>query len=189
MLGLLGDIHDPGCQRRIVIPDSWQVKAEFSEDGRYRFLLEHRWQETGDLVGFLLMNPSGADQCFLDATTLKTAKMARRWGYAGQIIVNVSPYRRTDSTKLSEHEVPAEMRSRNFRAVLTAMERAKLCIVAHGALPTQQMRQDAAYLDNELTKRYNAHVLGVSMTGIPLHPMSRGKRHVSVFAEPQVWRR
>jgi len=77
--------------------DVHTVGAEWSECGRYRYALWRIWGEPGEAAAaFIGMNPSSADEHHDDATARKCGQYARRWGYAGMLMLNLWAIRGTD---------------------------------------------------------------------------------------------
>lgn len=69
--------------------------ARFSDDNRYRYWLERRWDDGPPLV-FVMLNPSLAAHDRTDPTVSSCVNRAVAWGYGGLIVVNIfariSPY-------------------------------------------------------------------------------------------------
>lgn len=186
--GLFAVGHDPGCARLWPVPDHWKVEAKFSERRTYRFLLTHRWDDR-PLVLFLLMNPSGADERFLDATTKKTAGMAMGWEYGGQVIANVSPYRRTDSTRLKEYQHLPGILEYNYEVIHEAASSVERVVIAHGHMPTRILQHWAETIVHGLAIIHPLYVLGLApRSGEPMHPLARGRNQISLDVRPQLWR-
>jgi hypothetical protein len=77
--------------------------ACFGPDRLERFALWRRWSDAPSL-GFLLMNPSIADEDRLDQTLKRCASWATDLGYGGMEIVNVFPLVSTDPRGLGAHD-------------------------------------------------------------------------------------
>lgn len=77
--------------------DVHTVGAEFSDCGLYRYALWRIWGAPGGpIAAFIGMNPSSADAHHDDATVRKCGQYARRWGYAGMLMINLWAIRGTD---------------------------------------------------------------------------------------------
>lgn len=83
--------------------------AMISPCQKFRYVLRRRWAteplfqvepSRGDLVTFLMLNPSTADADVDDPTLAKCVAMARRWGYAGLVLVNLFAFRSKEPTDL-----------------------------------------------------------------------------------------
>lgn len=63
--------------------------AEFSECGKYRYLLWRKWDESKPMVMFIGLNPSTANATKDDPTIRKVKGFAQRWGFGGVYMVNL----------------------------------------------------------------------------------------------------
>ena len=66
--------------------------AFFSEDGKYRFALWRRWDNTKPLIMFIGLNPSTANQTEDDPTIRRVKRFASDWGFGGVYMLNLFPY-------------------------------------------------------------------------------------------------
>lgn len=66
--------------------------ANFSDDGRYRYQLWRCWDRALPLIGFVMLNPSIADDVNPDPTAKRCEGFARRDGFGGFVIGNLSPF-------------------------------------------------------------------------------------------------
>lgn len=78
--------------------------AEISGCKQFRYLLSRRWAN-GLALTFIMLNPSTADALEDDHTIRKCIGFAKRFGFAGIVVVNLFAYRATD---------PAELRRAGF---------------------------------------------------------------------------
>ncbi len=72
----------------------------FSEDGVYRYTLEHRWDEdtpsyARKTVVWVMLNPSTADGQSLDPTLRRCKGFSKALGAGGMVILNLFAYRAT----------------------------------------------------------------------------------------------
>lgn len=168
--------HDPGCKRLLPIPSEWRVGATFDGDNdEYRYTLEYVWDESRPLVGWSLMNPSGATPRHGDMTVMRTASISKRWGYGGQIIVNACALRGTQPSMLLTYPDPAG--PRNLTMIRIVARSVGMIVVAHGKLPGGLQHHAEAMVRalREARPDLALHVLGLSGDGTPLHPLTRGK--------------
>jgi hypothetical protein len=178
-------MHDPGCKRPIRLPKGIRVAATFGGANEcYRYKLEHCWSSGASRVLFALMNPSAASLDFTDATVAKCGRLARRWGFDGLLIGNACAYRATDRRRLLE--VPDPVGPGNHQALLEMAEQADLLIVGHGQLPGDLQKYADAMVEVLRSTGKPLHVLAVR-NGCPVHPLARGKAHVSEDAKPLLW--
>lgn len=77
--------------------------AEFSADRLHRFLLWRIWSPPpGKLLGFVMLNPSIADETRDDPTTTRNCARARLLGYAGIVQANLYSFRTPSPKVLKE---------------------------------------------------------------------------------------
>jgi hypothetical protein len=73
--------------------------ADISQCGRYRY----RWGQSSEgkgYLGFLMFNPSTADDREDDATIRKCTGFALQWGYSGFIVLNLYALRSSDPREI-----------------------------------------------------------------------------------------
>ena len=78
-----------------------QSEAHFSDCEKYRYWLRRDWDASKDAISFLMLNPSTADEVDNDPTIERCQRRAITMGYGSMIIVNLFPFRMTDSTLLN----------------------------------------------------------------------------------------
>jgi hypothetical protein len=166
--------------------------AKFSDDRRMRYRLRRQiganTSAWANRVVFVMCNPSLADAFKPDRTVAKCVKFARRWGGSVLEVVNlfalISPY----PTDLLDH--PRLLRGddiENDREILEACTWPNARVIAAwgkwGALDGR-----AAYVRGLLRERHiKLEALRFTQEGFPTHPLARGKHHVPIDLEPQVW--
>ena len=135
----------------------------FSEDGRYRYRLERRWDD-GLAVTFVLLNPNQADATTDDPTIRRCVGFAKRWGHGRLTVVNLFAWRARHPSELRNVSDPVG--TDNESHLRDAIAGAS-CVVAawgnHGAL-----------LDRDRVVRPwlgPVWCLGVNRTGQPRHPL------------------
>lgn len=69
--------------------NSSKRSAIFSEDRKYRYLLERNWQDTLKPIAFIGLNPSTANEEENDPTIRRVINFAKRWGYGGVRMYNL----------------------------------------------------------------------------------------------------
>lgn len=141
--------------------------AEFSGDGRYRYRLMRRWS-TGDVVTWILLNPSTADENKLDPTLRRCTTYSREWGYGGMEIVNIFGFRSTDPHKLLEVDDPNG--PDNDSRIMLACTGAGLVVAGWGCHPlVKQTGRDRQVLD--LLRPRVIYSLHTTKEGFPSHPL------------------
>ena len=141
--------------------------ADISLCGRYRYSLRRTWGDADPLV-FVMLNPSTADAEKDDPTIRRCNGLARREGYSGIVVVNVSPYRATDPRDLAGLDdmtlTGGEWAASRVGAALDG--RAGPVVVAWGAHPLARRLWRSLPLGGE-----RLVCLGVTKDGSPRHPL------------------
>lgn len=66
------------------------------DDAIFRFKLGRTWDVYTPPIMFCALNPSKATHLVSDSTVSRCCLDAKRWGFGGMFMMNVSPYRSTD---------------------------------------------------------------------------------------------
>ncbi len=180
--------------------------ARFSEDRTMRYRLaralvpgtleivdgivrSHALIHEGPLlhVVFLMLNPSTADAFKLDPTVTNCVKFARRWGAHILEVVNLFAFR----SPYPEYLVAASKSGASMGA--DPMNNDAIVRACHGLVI-------AAFGNHgELRDRGNAvvamlraigvklHHLGMTKSGMPKHPLARGKHRIPDDQQPIPW--
>jgi hypothetical protein len=167
------DRHDPGGKVRLKVTSDVVSRAEFSADGRYRTVLERRWdgQPFGSpgIVAWLMMNPSTADEQVDDPTVRRARDFTRRWGFGAMVVLNAFALRATRPAMLLEAEDPVG--PGNDEAILEWSRRADRLVVAWG-LPPKPLRGRSRDLAAMLAGAgVQPMALRVTQCGQPGHPL------------------
>lgn len=83
-----------------------ESSAEISRDGVYRYRLLRRWEREGEVLRWIMLNPSTADASLDDPTIRRCMGFARDWGYSGIVVHNLYALRATDPRELRSHPDP-----------------------------------------------------------------------------------
>lgn len=78
--------------------------AWLSDCGVYRYALWRIWDKALPILVVCMLNPSTADASKNDPTARRVIFFAKREGYGGVLVVNLSPYRATDPKALKAAE-------------------------------------------------------------------------------------
>ncbi|MDP3088824.1 MAG: DUF1643 domain-containing protein [Methylotenera sp.] len=78
-----------------------QSEAHFSDCEKYRYWLRRDWDLSSEVISFLMLNPSTANEVDNDPTIERCQRRAIAMGYGSMIIVNLFPFRMTNSTQLN----------------------------------------------------------------------------------------
>ena len=87
-------------------PEYHETTALFSDDLVHRYFLKRIWKTPGDIVAFIGLNPSTADEEKNDPTVARCIGYAKRWGFGGMYMLNIFAYRSTDPKMLRKIEDP-----------------------------------------------------------------------------------
>ena len=98
MLILRRQLHPPRTSNKRPV----ERRATLSQCGRYRYFLSRVWDVTKPTLGFIMLNPSTADDVRDDPTIHKCMGFANRWGYGRIEVVNLFAYRATNPKVLRD---------------------------------------------------------------------------------------
>ena len=105
--------------------------ATISPCGKFRYSLRRTWGE-GNIVSFVMLNPSTADAEKDDPTIRRCIDFARRWNFGALEVVNLFAFRATNPRLLID--APDAIGPDNNLAISKAAERAASIVVAWGRL-------------------------------------------------------
>ena len=74
--------------------------AVFSDDRKYRYLLQRKINNAKNICVFICLNPSTADEKFDDPTVRRCIGYAREWGYGKLMLGNLYAYRATSPKEM-----------------------------------------------------------------------------------------
>lgn len=89
-----------------VVEGGVEGDATISEDGRYRYDLRRVFKSRKPLLGWVMLNPSTADETKLDPTLRRVKAYSSDWGYGGFVIRNLFALRATDPRELLTADDP-----------------------------------------------------------------------------------
>ena len=139
-------------------------QANISPCGTYRHRLYHRWGDRSRVCGFIMLNPSTADDVEDDPTVRRCRGFAEREGCNGMVIVNLYQLRATDPRELLRHPDPVGPGADQEIATVAQMCSGPL-IAAWGTKGGQRALQVAREWRGVLK------CLGVTKDGHPKHPL------------------
>lgn len=147
--------------------------ATLSKCGLYRYRLWRTWGP-GDVVTFVMLNPSTADADNDDPTIRKCMGFARRWGCGSLQVVNLAAFRCTDPRGLYNTRYPVSEPAKpqeNFKHLRDAIELAGTVVCAWG-VPGGELPNAAEMLEVMMAKwPTKLRVLGFNKDGTPKHPL------------------
>jgi hypothetical protein len=112
------------------VPEGGDGGAVITADRRYRYNLWRTWDRTLPVCGWVMLNPSTADETKLDPTLRRVLDYSRRWGYGGFVIRNLFAYRATDPCELLDADDPVGLENDAWLKGLT--NEAGLIVVGWG---------------------------------------------------------
>lgn len=154
-------------------------------DQMYRPWLKREWKPGGRLINFCMLNPSTARKDVNDPTVWGNEVRARRWGYGGMIITNLSDWRATDPRKMKQSIAPVS--GENYKYIVQAAEMSEVVVCAWGKDGNYEpwgngVSMAEAVLGGPLAP-YRLHALKLNKDGTPAHPLYLGYE-----LEPFLWR-
>jgi hypothetical protein len=166
---------------------------EFSDDETCRYEMRKWWDTALPWCAWLMLNPSHARADRSDMTNDRCNAFARRWGYGGNIVVNLYPLVSPAPAVMwawQDTEAAKPHLERNKDSIRRAGEEADLLIVAFGAQPGDR---DPYWRDLCLgvfsgVSGKPLHCIGTNLDGSPKHPLARGRNRVSDDQQPILWR-
>jgi len=144
-------------------------QAWFSLDDRYRYLLSRQWNEQGELMNWLMLNPSTANEQVNDPTVERCCRRAMHLGYGGVVVTNLFALRSTDPQALYQADDPVG--SDNLAVILQVASLADRVVCAWGAHGERWPAHVTAVCDQLDQMCIERWCLGVTMGGQPKHPL------------------
>jgi len=141
--------------------------AVFDASGLYRYSLWRAWYADHARVGFIMLNPSTADEQRDDPTIRRCIEFARAWQFGSVEAVNLFAYMATDMKELLKVDDPVGEENDCF--IEEAIERCSTVVVGWGTKGTL-LGRDRQVLQL-LTGKQDVYCLGVTKDGHPRHPL------------------
>jgi hypothetical protein len=151
-----------------------------SADGRFRYLLERTWDPSKSPLGFVMLNPSSADDVDDDPTARRCVGFAKREGAGGIVVANLFARIETDSRRLPEiwrrEGWAALVGPANDAAILELLIHTRRIVFAWGAVPPRVAAARPAAVEQRLRRaalgRVQIYRLGdLTADGDPRHPL------------------
>lgn len=156
--------------------------ASFSKCRKYRYSLTREWDSDGEMVMFIALNPSTADDRIDDPTIRRCIGFAKQWGFGRLVVTNLFGFRSSDpeSLRLVADPVGPE----NDDAIVRFGEAASRVVLAwgiHGGL-LERDREVLRLIDRP-------YCLGLTKDGAPRHPLYLpGETALIRFKKPKIVR-
>lgn len=142
----------------------------------HRYLLTRTWDVGRPAACFTLLNPARADHAVNDQTILRCMRWALRWGFGGIVVANAFSFRTAKPDELLAQDFGTAVGDENNEYIIRAVRSTNFTVVGWGNHARWNDR------DLEVLDLVRAHArpycLGVTLSGMPLHPMARGKHRV-----------
>lgn len=139
--------------------------AQFSDDGKHRFILWRVWNEKLPKVMFIGLNPSRADAETNDPTINRVISFAKSWGYGGIYMANCFTFITPYPEELKEYAIDSEFTDTILKHYA---KQCKLIIFCWG---TFKIVKETGR-DKQLMKIFpNAKVLKINIDISPRHPL------------------
>jgi hypothetical protein len=135
----------------------------------YRYRLDRHWSGGRGLCGFIMLNPSTADELSDDPTIRRCIGFAKGWGYSGLIVGNLFALRATDPTVLLVARDPVGGGA-NALALADLIEEAALIVCAWGQFAGVGEHGAKAIALVRARGRL-PHCLGLTSQRAPRHPL------------------
>lgn len=148
-------------------------EAKFSPHKAYRYILQMRWSEMRkhEMLAFIMLNPSTADEMKNDPTVERCERRARLDGYGGVIILNAYALRSTDPKALYKSDDP--IGPDNDLYIAEALAFPKPAVVCAWGHHIDKVRPGRSRRLLDLIRAHDIEpmCLGVTQDGHPKHPL------------------
>ena len=159
--------------------DTARSDAIYSDCERYRYALTRVWDDTGQRILFIMLNPSTATEMQNDPTVERCERRARTLGYGAFRVTNIFAWRDTD---------PRDMRAAidpvgpdNDKAIADGTRWADRIVAAwgtHGA----HLARGPQVADMLFASGQPVYTLGLTKHGHPKHPL-----YIAYTTQPSLW--
>jgi hypothetical protein len=144
--------------------------ASFDEKRIYRYALWRRWSTQGDLLLWVMLNPSTADEHVLDPTLRKVEGFSRRRGFGGFHIANVYAYRTPFPAVMfrGARQSALDIVGPDNDAQIIAAARVSASVVVGWG---KNAKRDRVQQVAEVLRPFKPMCLGRNNDGSPVHPL------------------
>lgn len=153
-----------------LLPDGAFVAARFSPCFTWRYVLRRRWSSAAP-IGFVLLNPSTADDRIDDPTIRRCIAYAKRWGHGGLVLGNLFAFRSTDPAALKTCSDPIGPQNDAALREVCAESAGGVVICGWGAHGSIYGRAREVLRSMRLEWGAKPHALAVTKGGEPGHPL------------------
>ncbi|MEM9581538.1 MAG: DUF1643 domain-containing protein [Pseudomonadota bacterium] len=164
---------------RRFLKDDAASTATYSDCEQYRYDLTRVWDEEGQKISFVMLNPSTATEIQNDPTVERCERRARALGFGAFRVCNIFAWRDTDPFKM--RKAPEPVGPANDQAIIDACHWADRVVCAwgtHGAHRARGPEVEALMRRTQV----DLYHLGLSKAGHPKHPL-----YISYAQQPELW--
>jgi hypothetical protein len=149
--------------------------AHFSPCEKFRYWLRRDWDLTKAPISFLMLNPSTADEMVNDPTIERCQRRAIAMGFGSMIIVNLFPFRMTDSKLLNTVDNLLGDAKEADGAIVQAVELSQMTVCGWGKHPLAAPRaQHMMTLLKNAGLQNKVMCLQLNADNSPQHPLYIG---------------
>ena len=170
-----------------------QEHAEYSEDGKHRYIFRKRVGPSDRDLLFVMLNPGTTAESMDDPnrkhpTRTRCIKFARDWGFGNLTEANLFAFRAGSSEALFGANEPDLVGPDNDRWIRSAAELADMVVLAwgNGGSPQKRMRELMMKRATAVVEMVRAikspYCLGVTKIGNPKYPL-----YVKGTTKPILW--
>lgn len=155
-------------------------EAIYSDCEAYRYRLTRRWSD-GEMLNFIMLNPSVADEMRNDPTVERCERRARQLGFGAFVVTNIFAWRDTDPFAMRRAKAPVGPEN---NTVLVEATRDSSQIIAAWGTHGKHRERGSEVADMLRSEGVLLHHLGLSKEGHPRHPL-----YVPYAQRPMLWER
>jgi hypothetical protein len=149
-----------------------QSEAHFSDCEKYRYWLRRDWDVDKPAISFLMLNPSTANEIDNDPTIERCQRRAISMGYGSMIIVNLFPFRMTDSSLLNTVDNLLGDNTEADDCILRAVQLSEMTVCGWGKHPLAAPRgNDVAAMLTKENLQHKVMCLQLNADNSPQHPL------------------
>jgi Uncharacterized protein conserved in bacteria len=143
--------------------------AVLTPNREYRYRLSRTWNSEKSPLGFIMLNPSTADESENDPTIRRCVGYAKDWGYGSILVGNLFALRATNPSQLRKHHNPiGPENDEHLRSICTESE---MVVAAWG---TKGVVNDRGPEVVEMLS-VDLYALNTTKAGHPNHPLYQSK--------------
>jgi len=146
------------------------IGACFSENRTHRFSLSRIWDESKPNVGFLLLNPSIADEYKLDPTLKRCKSFAEQYGFGGMCITNTFSLVSTNPEGLLNFNIESDESLINKNHIKSLCEKMPI-ILGFGTNIKKYHYDKVISMFKEILQGKEIYTLKITKDGLPSHPL------------------